>query len=300
MHFALVLVTAADTPLSTAHIAHIQTLLNECAVPDDDQRGVKWLSPHRAAELYIHDQLTSDQRQKLKTYTDKNHIDLFCIEESSRQKQLLLADMDSTIVAGETLDEIAVKAGVGEKVMAITARAMKGELNFEEALKERANELKGQPASLLDSVKNNMILNDGADILVKTMAKHGATCVLVSGGFTYFTADIAKRCGFAYHHGNVLESDGDVLTGRVEGRILGREAKEEYLNHYLKKLKLDNKYSLTVGDGANDLSMLEAAGLGIGYQPKPALEEALPYHIKHSNLTALLYIQGYSEKQFVK
>ena len=142
-------------------------------------------------------------------------------------------------------------------------------------------------------------LNPGAEILVKTMAKYGASCVLVSGGFTYYTEHIARLCGFAYHHGNILDVENSTLTGTVTHPILGRAAKEDYLNHYIKKLKISTEDSITVGDGANDLAMLEAAGLGIGYYPKPALEEALSYHIKHTDLTSLLFIQGYQDHQFV-
>ena len=298
MKFALILVSSARKKLSTAHLAHIQSLLIDMAVPESDD-APKWLSPHRAAEIDLHDQLNSSQLDKIRIYTDPEEIDIFCVADENRKKALLLADMDSTIVTDETLDNIAEKAGIGEEVSEITARAMNGELNFIEALNERVAKLKDKPISLLTDTLAETKLSTGADILVKTMAKHGATCVLVSGGFTFFTEVIARRCGFAYHHGNTLDLNNDTIKGTVTPPILDRQAKESFLNSYIEKLKLTTADTIAVGDGANDLDMLEAASLGIGYYPKPKLEQALRHNIRYSDLTALLYIQGYTEKEFV-
>jgi phosphoserine phosphatase len=299
MKFSLVLVCAANKKLSTAHLAHIQSLLADMALHVGDA-APQWLCPHRAAELTLPVQLNQTQIDTIRAYTDPLAVDVFCIDSALRRKSLLMADMDSTIITDETLDAIADHAGIGEKVAAITARAMNGELDFEQALTERVALLKGQPTSLLKTVMNDLTLSSGAETLVRTMAKHGATCVLVSGGFTFFTEVVARRCGFAFHHGNNLDLQGESLAGTVSPPILDKHAKENYFNYYRKKLKLLASDSIAVGDGANDLNMLEAVGVGIGYYPKPKLEQALRHNIRYSDITALLYIQGYTHDQFVE
>tara|TARA_R110002124_G_scaffold129483_1_gene291031 strand:+ start:341856 stop:342764 length:909 start_codon:yes stop_codon:yes gene_type:complete len=299
MKFSLILVGAAHIKLSTAHIAHIQSLLADMAL-NVSSSAPQWLAPHRAVELSLSCQLNQTQIEGIRAYTDIIAVDVFCVDSAHRRKSLLMADMDSTIIMDETLDTIAAHAGIGEQVAAITARAMNGELDFKQALGERVAMLKDQPTTLLKTVLNEITLSAGAETLVRTMAKHGATCVLVSGGFSFFTEVIARRCGFAYHHGNDLDIQGDKISGTVSPPILDKQAKENYFNYYCKKLKLPASDSLAVGDGANDLNMLEAVGIGIGYYPKPKLEQALRHNIRYSDLTALLYIQGYTQDQFVE
>ncbi|MAH04417.1 MAG: phosphoserine phosphatase SerB [Alphaproteobacteria bacterium] len=298
MNFALILVSGVDQTLSTAHIAHIQSLLDEMAIPMTDTPP-RWLGQHQAAEIYLLDQLTTDQLKTLKLFGTEQQIDIFCIAQNNRRKALLLADMDSTIIADETLDNIAHIAGIGNKVADITARAMNGELNFKEALRERVSMLKGQPLSILKQALEETTLNSGAQTLIKTMAKHGATCVLVSGGFTMFTEYVARKCGFAYNHGNILDVSDTEILGTVRDPILDKSAKEDFLNHYMAKLSLTAADTMAVGDGANDLAMLDAAALGIGYYPKPSLEKALRHTIKYSDLTTLLYLQGFTKDKFI-
>jgi phosphoserine phosphatase len=299
MKFALIFVSSPTKKLSTAHLAHAQSLLAELAVPETDIPP-KWLGAHRAAEIILFDKLNTDQMATLRAYTNSQEIDVFCVSNIDRAKPLLLADMDSTIVTDETLDNIAAKAGIGEQVGKITASAMNGEIDFIAALNARVAMLKGQNVSLLAEVLEDTTLSAGAEILVRTMAKHGATCVLVSGGFTFFTEHIARKCGFAYNHGNILDIKDNIIQGSVTPPILDKHAKKEFLNHYLDKLKVKAKDTIAVGDGANDLNMLQAVGTGVGYHPKPALEQALQHNIKYSDLTALLYIQGYTEAEFLK
>ena len=299
MKFALILVSSPRKKLSTAHLAHVQSLLADLSVPETDI-APKWLGEHRAAEIILLDKLNTDQLVTLRAYTDSQEVDIFCVSNTNRAKPLLLADMDSTIVTDETLDNIAAKAGIGAAVAKITARAMNGEIDFIEALNERVAMLKGQNISLLTDVLKETKLSAGAEVLIRTMAKHGATCVLVSGGFTFFTEHIARKCGFAYNHGNTLDIKDGIIQGRVSPPILDKHAKVTFLKHYLNKLKVRAKETVAVGDGANDLELLQAVGTGVGYYPKPALEQALQHNIKYSDLTALLYIQGYTEAEFLK
>ena len=298
MNFALILVASPENPLSTAHLAHVQSMLDDMRIPMADAPP-SWLGQHEAAEIYLDDQLTSEQLAALKQYGATQKIDIFCLAQTNRKKALLLADMDSTIIADETLDNIARIAGVGDKVAEITARAMNGELNFENALRERVAMLTGHSVDILKQALEETTFNSGAKTLIKTMAKHGATCVLVSGGFTMYTEYVARQCGFAYNHGNHLDVSETEILGTVSDPILGRQAKEDFLNHYMAKLSLTPADTMAVGDGANDLAMLDASGLGVGYYPKPSLEKSLLHTIKYSDLTTLLYLQGYHKDEFI-
>jgi phosphoserine phosphatase len=220
-------------------------------------------------------------------------------DDPDRKKRLLVADMDSTIIGCECLDELADFAGVKAQVSAITERAMRGEVGFEGALRERVAMLKGLPAADLQRCFDERVrLNPGARTLVTTMAAHGARCVLVSGGFDFFTGRVAAAAGFQADQANHLfEADGR-LTGRVREPILGREAKLAALRAEAADLGLDLSSSLAVGDGANDLAMIEAAGLGVAYRAKPVVAAQADVRIDHADLTALLYIQGYAASEF--
>ena len=217
-----------------------------------------------------------------------------------RRKRLLLADMDSTIINVECLDELADFAGVKAQVAGITERAMRGELEFEGALRERVGMLKGLSLSALQAAYDERVrLNPGARILVRTMAANGARCVLVSGGFTFFTSRVAEAAGFHANRANtLLEADG-ALTGQVGEPILGREAKLAALEEEAAKLGLGLSQALAIGDGANDLAMIEAAGLGVAYRAKPIVAAQADAKVDHADLTALLYFQGYRADQFV-
>jgi phosphoserine phosphatase len=216
-----------------------------------------------------------------------------------RRKRLLIADMDSTIIGCECLDELADFAGVKPQVSAITERAMRGEIGFEGALRERVAMLAGLPASDLQRCYDERVrLNPGARTLVTTMAAHGARCVLVSGGFDFFTRRVAAAAAFQAEHANhLVEADGH-LTGEVREPILGREAKLAALREESAVLGLDASAALAVGDGANDLAMIEAAGLGVAYRAKPVVAARADARVDHADLTALLYFQGYRAEEF--
>lgn len=226
-------------------------------------------------------------------------VDLAVQPAGNRRKRLLIADMDSTIINVECLDELADFAGVKAQVSEITERAMRGELAFEGALRERVGMLKGLGVEALQSCYDQRVrLNPGAEILVRTMAKHGARCALVSGGFTFFTSRVAKAAGFHLNRANTLiELDG-ALTGHVGDPILGKEAKLAALNEETAALGLTPADALAVGDGANDLAMIEAAGLGVAYRAKPIVAAQADAKVDHTDLTTLLYFQGYRTEEF--
>jgi phosphoserine phosphatase len=218
-----------------------------------------------------------------------------------RKKKLFVADMDSTVIEQECIDELADFVGLKAHVAAITERAMRGEIEFEPALRERVALLKGLPASVIDEVIEKRIrLMPGAHALVTTMRKHGAYTCLVSGGFTLFTDRIAAMIGFDENRANKLVIENGKLAGRVEEPILGRKAKLGALKQLTARLKLDPADTLAAGDGANDIPMIEAAGLGVAYRAKPAVAAAAQACIEHGDLTALLYLQGYRREEFVK
>ncbi len=225
--------------------------------------------------------------------------DVSVTNSKNRRKQLLICDMDSTLIGQECIDELADFAGVKDRVSAITERAMRGEIGFEGALKERVGLLKGLNLSVLQKCFDKRIhINQGAKSLCRTMKHHGAETVIVSGGFTFFTERIAAACGFEHHQANTLLDDGEKLLGTVGMPILGREAKREALMTFSKKLGGPDM-ALAIGDGANDLAMIEAAGLGIAYYAKPAVAAAAHSAINHTDLRTALYFQGYSDDEII-
>ena len=215
-----------------------------------------------------------------------------------RHKRLLIADMDSTIVTSETLDELADFAGLKEQIAAITARAMNGELDFKAALRERVAMLKGLPVSALERTWQRVRLTPGALELVATMRANGAVTALVSGGFTFFTGRVAELVGFDLHRSNVLLDDGAVLTGAVAEPILDRHAKVATLRELASRDGLPFSATLAVGDGANDLDMLRAAGLGVAFRAKPIVAAGARARVDHADLRALLFAQGYRASEF--
>lgn len=220
-------------------------------------------------------------------------IDYIAQPAANRRKKLLICDMDSTIITVECIDELADFVGKKAEVAAITERAMNGELDFAQALTERVALLAGLPESTLQRCYDERVrFTPGAKELVSAMRANGATCVLVSGGFTFFTSRVAEALGFHAHHANVLEVEGGALTGRVVPPILGKEAKLAQLEHYVNVLGMTPADVLAVGDGANDLPMLLAAGLGVAYHAKPSVQAAAHHRINHCDLRALLWAQG--------
>ncbi|MEO8302260.1 MAG: phosphoserine phosphatase SerB [Rhizomicrobium sp.] len=228
-------------------------------------------------------------------------LDINLIAADKRRKKLLVADMDSTIINVECLDELADMAGLKPQIAAITERAMRGELEFEAALRERVGMLKGLSLTALEKTYAERVrLNPGAKSLLATMRANGAHTMLVSGGFGYFTQRVAQAAGFHVERGNTLLDDGDALTGEVGMPILGRQAKLDALEEAANHLKIDFAETLAVGDGANDLAMIQRAGLGVAYHAKPVVAEAAGAAITHNDLTALLYLQGYGDSEIVK
>ena len=227
-------------------------------------------------------------------------LDGVVVPAAGRRKRLLVADMESTMIENEMLDELAEFLGLREKIGGITARAMNGEIDFAGALAERVGLLKGLPVARLDEAGKRIRYTPGGATLVATMRKHGAQCALVSGGFTYFTAMVKKALGFDSDAANILKHDGHTLSGTVELPILGKEAKLATLERLATQHGLTTAEAVSVGDGANDLPMLKEAGLGVAFHAKPAVAATVPARIDHADLTALLYLQGYRRTDFVE
>jgi phosphoserine phosphatase len=229
-------------------------------------------------------------------------IDLAILPASQfGRKRLLISDMDSTIIGQECIDEIADAVGLKAKISEITERAMRGELDFEAALTERVAMLKGLPlGALARTLEERITLNPGARTLIATMKANGARTLLVSGGFTYFTSRVADLAGFESHQGNTLIDDGAALTGEVGRPILGREAKRTALLEAAAALGAGPEDTLAMGDGANDLDMIRASGLGVAYRAKPVVAAEASGSIRHTDLTAALFFQGYKASEFVR
>ena len=226
-------------------------------------------------------------------------VDVNRIPLANRRKKLLIADMDSTMIPVECIDEVADFAGVREQVVAITEPAMRGEISFEEALYARVALLEGLPEAKLQTVFDQRVsLNPGARTTIQTMRANGAYCALVSGGFTFFTERVAAAAGFNEHRANTLLSQDGKLTGKVSEPVLGRQAKIEALEEISARLGITPDDAIAVGDGANDLGMIGVAGLGVAYRAKPVVAEAADAAINHGDLTTLLYLQGYRDAEF--
>ena len=253
-----------------------------------------------AADILVEGEGPGALREHARRALERQAVD-FCVQPAQgRRKRLLVADMDSTIIGCECLDELADFAGLKDEIAAITARAMAGEIAFEGALRERVAKLEGLGLEALRRTYDERVrLNPGARTLVRTMTRHGARCVLVSGGFEFFTSKVAAAAGFAAHRANRLIDDGTCLTGEVGEPILGRAAKLEALREEASALGIDLGETLAVGDGANDLAMIEAAGLGVAYRAKPVVSARADAAVDHADLTALLYFQGYGADAFV-
>jgi len=259
---------------------------------------VIWLCPNNAAEFRL--QKAPKNVPQLWTSLQAEGVDLILQPTANRRKKLLLADMDSTMIQQECIDELAAEAGVGERVKAITARAMNGELDFEDALRERVSLLKGLPEEIIGQVLAKRIkMMPGGKVLVATMKANGAHAALVSGGFTAFTTAVAAQLGFDEHRANTLIAEHGVLTGTVADPILGRDAKVAALNDLTSRLDILAEDVLAIGDGANDLGMLQLAGAGVAVHAKPAVQEQARHRINHGDLTALLYMQGYGKTDFI-
>jgi phosphoserine phosphatase len=295
-------------------MTHVATLVSSPGTPALDGalvngvcgklRGatLSWLAPGIAADVCFTPDAPIDERMlagQLRSALVAHPVDVVVQPSAHRRKRLLVADMDSTMIGQECLDELADKVGLKSRIAAITERAMSGETAFEPALRERVALLRGLPLRIIDEVLAERIrANPGALALVHTMRAHGAHTCLVSGGFTLFTDRVAAMIGFHENRANRLVIEAGRIEG-VEEPILGRDAKLATLLGLTEKLGLARELTLAVGDGANDLAMLEAAGLGVAYRAKPKVAASAHARIDHGDLTALLYIQGYSREEFV-
>jgi phosphoserine phosphatase len=261
--------------------------------------GARWLDPGVAAEFVVAE--VPSNRWDVWEGLQALRIDMVVQPAEGRRKRLLIADMDSTMIQQECIDELADEAGVGAHVAAITVRAMNGELDFDAALRERVGLLKGLPEAVIARVLRDRILPmPGGALLLATMKANGAHAALVSGGFTAFTAAVAGWLGFDESRANTLRVDAGALTGTVAEPILGKEAKLQALQEITARLGISPAEAIAVGDGANDLPMLLAAGTGVALHAKPRVQAECTVRVNHGDLTALLYLQGYSCEEFAE
>lgn len=258
-----------------------------------ETRAPDWLAPGTACDIAFSGLAPEPARKAVEIGLGGAPVDIFAQPRTGRRKRLLVADMESTIIANEFVDEIAEAAGVGAAVAAITRRAVAGEIEFAAALRERVALLEGVSIELFDRVYAKLAVTPGAAALVRTMRANGAYAALVSGGFDVFTSRVRDLLGFDAEFANRLATDDGRLTGRLDGPILDREAKRTHLERLAAERAIPIAETLAVGDGANDIDMLSAAGLGVAYRAKPAAAAVARARIKHGDLTALLYLQGY-------
>lgn len=288
--YIVTLLTNPETPVLSR--AMVEALRNAWAGGD-----ARWLDPGVAAEFPV--ETVPENLWQVWAELQALSVDLAVQPAKGRRKRLLIADMDSTMIQQECIDELADEAGVGAHVAAITARAMNGELDFEAALVERVGLLKGLPEAVIGRVLAGRItLMPGGPALLATMKAQGGHAVLVSGGFTAFAGPIAARLGFDEHRANRLLARDGVLTGAVAMPILGRAAKVEALREVCARLGITTAEAMAVGDGANDLGMLGLAGAGVALHAKPAVAAQCDLRVNHGDLTALLYLQGYARGEF--
>ncbi|MBY2910421.1 phosphoserine phosphatase SerB [Rhizobium leguminosarum] len=294
MALVATLVANPSNPVLTPEIA-------ERAAEAVDASGLYWLADGIACDIALRDGTDAQAAEaNILAVVSSAPIDLVIQEQETRRKKLLIADMDSTMIGQECIDELAAEVGLKEKVATITARAMNGEIAFEPALRERVALLKGLPISVVDEViAKRITLTPGGPELIATMKSKGHYTALVSGGFTVFTSRIAATLGFDENRANTLLEDGGILSGFVAEPILGKQAKVDALNEISARLGISPEEAMAVGDGANDLGMLHLAGAGVALHAKPAVAAEAQMRINHGDLTALLYIQGYRKTDFV-
>ena len=257
-----------------------------------------WLEPKLACDIPFDGVEPAAAERAVRQRLGGRAIDLVAQSASGRRKKILVADMESTIVTGELLDELAASLGMSARIAPITARSMRGEIEFAQSLRERVSLLAGQPDAVLESVVERIELMPGARRLVRTMRAAGAHTALVSGGFDCFAAIAAKACGFDEYQANRLVIASGRITGEVAEPILDRDAKRAILERLAAAGGIPLESTAAIGDGANDIAMLQAAGLGVAFHGKPAVAAAARYRLDHSDLTGLLYLQGYHSREF--
>jgi len=283
-----------SAPLEPVHIERVRRRLATTGEVD-------WLAEREACDLFIETPHSPvDLAEQARDALSGTAIDAVCTSIEGRRKKLLVSDMDSTVIDQECIDELGDAIGVGSRIREITAAVVNGDISFSDALRKRMALMKGMEHGLLESVYEERIsLKSGARTFVQTMRRHGAFCILVSGGFSYFTRRIAERIGFHDHQGNKLVFEHGKLTGQVLEPILGRSAKLNTLTRLCDEKGLEPSDVLAVGDGANDIKMIEAAGLGVAFHGSDNLKKHAIACIDHGDLTALLYIQGFRKSEFV-
>jgi phosphoserine phosphatase len=262
--------------------------------------SLDWLAPEVAADAFFENDDLGATRARLQAALADEPIDAVLQPVEGRRKLLLVADMDSTMIEQECLDELAGLIGIRDRISAITERAMAGELNFETALRERVALLAGVTLDQIETLVTRITLTPGARALVRTMRAHGAHTALVTGGFTQFTEPVAARIGFHETFANHLEIVDGALTGAVLDPVQDREGKRAALAFLRERLGLSREATLAIGDGANDLDMLREAGLGVAYHAKPKVAQAAHARVAHADLRALLYAQGYRREEFTE
>ena len=258
-----------------------------------------WLAAGCACDIPFDEVPPFEAAAGVRDALDGQPIDLVAQPVDGRRKKLLVADMESTIIDNEMIDELAAELGLADRIADLTARTLRGELDFAESLIERVRVLEGLDAAAVEKLRANIKVNPGAVELVATMRANGAFCALVSGGFTVYSEYVRELVGFDHDQANQLEIVDGKLTGRVVKPILDRLAKQTCLLRLAKDLAISPGSAVAVGDGANDLAMVLAAGLGVAYHGKPILAETAAMRIDHGDLTALLYAQGYGEQEIV-
>ncbi|MFT8735851.1 MAG: phosphoserine phosphatase SerB [Zymomonas mobilis] len=288
------LIAAKSLPVDA--LDHAQSILAAKGAKIGDQ---KWLAPEKAVDLSLDGITLADARVVFADFMAG--VDVFVQNDEHRRKKLLISDMDSTAIADECMDELADYAGFRKESEEITIRAMRGELNFDESLKARTKLLAGLKTSIIEEcVRDRIHLTPGVKTLIQTMNANGAHCFLVSGGFLDFAVPVAKEIGFEKAFANTLEFEGDTLTGQVLDPILGPETKKEILQEECNRFGIKLEETITLGDGANDIPMIEAAGLGVAYHAKPRTVSHSDAHISYGDMTAILFAQGYTPDQWVK
>jgi phosphoserine phosphatase len=266
------------------------------------QRGFRqplWLAEAEACEFALQAPISSSLEDELRGALAPRPIDVALVDAEGRRKRLLVADMDSTMIRQECIDELAQLAGVSAQVKEVTVKAMRGEIPFEDSLIRRVALLKGLPASSVAAVMARLDYMPGGRTLIATVKAHRCHTVLVSGGFSVFTAAVAAALGFDEHRANELVLEDGRLAGTVTRPILGSGAKLQTLDELVSRLGISRAEAIAVGDGANDIPMLEAAGMGVALHAKPIVRHAAKIRIDHGDLTALLYLQGYRRSAFV-
>ncbi len=284
----------ASDKLASGHISDARDYLRDLGFEPSD---AIWIEQGRVADIAFEGNIDIAQKT-LSPLQDE--VDFIIQPSENRCKKLLISDMDSTMITVECIDELADYAGIKDAIAHVTERAMRGELDFEEALRSRVALLQGLKSDMIDiCLRERVIMSEGAKIVIQTMRSMGAHCVLVSGGFNQFAKSVANELGFHEYYANELSMKNDILSGEVEGVIVDAERKKMILESIIESKGWSIHDTIAVGDGANDIPMIEAAGIGVAYHAKPAAEEAADMILRHNDLTALLSAQGIERKNWI-